>query len=93
MIGLVTYRHGLLVSEACDLRWDDIDLPKRTIIVRQPLGRPPAPPCRALELATHSARRYGAYAEAVYRARVFTPATCGGLASAVGFGRSIRYHA
>jgi integrase len=31
LIGLVVYRHGLRVSEACDLRWDDIDLPKRTI--------------------------------------------------------------
>ena len=29
LIGLLTYRHGLRVSEACDLRWDDIDLPKR----------------------------------------------------------------
>ena len=29
------YRHGLRVSEACDLRWDDIDLSKRTIIVRR----------------------------------------------------------
>ena len=35
LIGLVIYRHGLRVSEACDLRWDDIDLPKRTIIVRR----------------------------------------------------------
>jgi integrase len=26
------------VSEACDLRWDDIDLPKRTIIVRRLKG-------------------------------------------------------
>ena len=33
LIGLVIYRHGLRVSEACDLRWDDIDLRKRTIIV------------------------------------------------------------
>jgi integrase len=32
------YRHGLRVSEACDLRWDDIDLPKRTIIVRRLTG-------------------------------------------------------
>ena len=32
------YRHGLRVSEACDLRWDDIDLPKRTIIVRRLKG-------------------------------------------------------
>jgi hypothetical protein len=31
LIGLLIYRHGLRVSEACDLRWDDIDLPKRTI--------------------------------------------------------------
>jgi integrase len=28
----------LRVSEACDLRWDDIDLPKRTIIVRRLKG-------------------------------------------------------
>ena len=31
LIGLVIYRHGLRVSEACDLRWDDIDLRKRTL--------------------------------------------------------------
>ena len=30
LIGLLIYRHGLRVSEACDLRWDDIDLAKRT---------------------------------------------------------------
>jgi integrase len=30
LIGLVIYRHGLRVSEAGDLRWDDIDLRKRT---------------------------------------------------------------
>ena len=35
LIGLVIYRHGLRVSEACDLPWDDIDLRKRTIIVRR----------------------------------------------------------
>src|SRR6516165_10179404 len=38
LIGLVIYRHGLRVSEACDLRWDDIDLPKRTMIVRRLKG-------------------------------------------------------
>jgi integrase len=38
LLGLVIYRHGLRVSEACDLRWDDIDLPKRTIIVRRLKG-------------------------------------------------------
>ena len=38
LIGLLIYRHGLRVSEACDLRWDDIDLPKRTIIVRRLKG-------------------------------------------------------
>jgi type 1 fimbriae regulatory protein FimB/type 1 fimbriae regulatory protein FimE len=38
LIGLLTYRHGLRVSEACDLRWDDIDLAKRTIIVRRLKG-------------------------------------------------------
>jgi integrase len=35
LIGLLIFRHGLRVSEACDLRWDDLDLPKRTIIVRR----------------------------------------------------------
>jgi integrase len=34
LIGLLIYRNGLRVSEACDLRWDDIDLTKRTILVR-----------------------------------------------------------
>jgi site-specific recombinase XerD len=38
LIGIVIYRHGLRVSEACDLRWDDIDLTKRTIIVRRLKG-------------------------------------------------------
>ena len=41
LIGLLIYRHGLRVSEACDLRWDDISLPKRTIT-----GRPTARPIR-----------------------------------------------
>ena len=27
LIGLLIYRHGLRVSEACDLRWDDLDCP------------------------------------------------------------------
>ena len=26
LIALLIYRHGLRVSEACDLRWDDIDM-------------------------------------------------------------------
>jgi site-specific recombinase XerD len=38
LIGLLIFRHGLRVSEACDLRWDDIDLSKRTIIVRRLKG-------------------------------------------------------
>jgi integrase len=38
LIGLVIYRHGLRVSEACDLRWEDLDLPKRTITVRRLKG-------------------------------------------------------
>ena len=38
LIGLLIYRHGLRVSEACDLRWDDLDLPKRTIMVRRLKG-------------------------------------------------------
>src|SRR5262249_52267162 len=35
LIALLIYRHGLRVSEACDLRWDDIELPRRTITVRR----------------------------------------------------------
>jgi integrase len=38
LVGLIIYRQGLRVSEACDLRWDDIDLRKRTIIVRRLKG-------------------------------------------------------
>jgi site-specific recombinase XerD len=38
LIGLMIYRHGLRVSEACDIRWDDLDLPKRTIAVRRLKG-------------------------------------------------------
>jgi len=36
--GLLIYGHGLRVSEACDQRWDDIDLPKRTVVVRRLKG-------------------------------------------------------
>ena len=38
LIGLMIYRHGLRVSEACDLRWDDIDLAPRTIVIRRLKG-------------------------------------------------------
>jgi len=38
LIGLLIYRHGLRVSEACDLRWDDCDLSKRTIQIRRLKG-------------------------------------------------------
>ena len=38
LIGLIIYRHGLRVSEACDLRWDDIDLAARTIVIRRLKG-------------------------------------------------------
>jgi integrase len=37
-IGLIMFRHGLRVSECCDLRWDDIDLKASTIIVRRLKG-------------------------------------------------------
>src|SRR4029078_8608708 len=38
LIGLLIYRHGLRVSEACDLRWDDLNLAKRTTQVRRLKG-------------------------------------------------------
>jgi site-specific recombinase XerD len=38
LIGLLIYRHGLRVSEACDLRWDDLNLAKRTVIIRRLKG-------------------------------------------------------
>ncbi len=38
LVGLLIYRHGLRVSEACDLRWDDLNLAKRTIQVRRLKG-------------------------------------------------------
>jgi type 1 fimbriae regulatory protein FimB/type 1 fimbriae regulatory protein FimE len=38
LIGLLIYRHGLRVSEACELRWDDLDLAARTINVRRLKG-------------------------------------------------------
>jgi type 1 fimbriae regulatory protein FimB/type 1 fimbriae regulatory protein FimE len=38
LISLLIYRHGLRVSEACDLRWDDVSLTKRTVIVRRLKG-------------------------------------------------------
>ena len=38
LIGLMIYRHGLRVSEACDLRWDDIDFAKRQGQIRRLKG-------------------------------------------------------
>ena len=38
LIALMIFRHGLRVSEACDLRWDDLDLPKRQIMIRRLKG-------------------------------------------------------
>jgi integrase len=38
LIGLMICRHGLRVSEACDLRWDDIDLAARTVVIRRLKG-------------------------------------------------------
>jgi type 1 fimbriae regulatory protein FimB/type 1 fimbriae regulatory protein FimE len=38
LIGLLIYRHGLRVSEACDLRWDALDLSARTIVIRRLKG-------------------------------------------------------
>ena len=38
MIALVTFLHGLRVSELIDLRWDDVDLRKGTIAIRRLKG-------------------------------------------------------
>jgi integrase len=52
LIGLMIYRHGLRVSEACDLRWDDIDLAARTINIRRGTAR-----------TTLNGMRYGDFAD------------------------------
>ena len=39
MVALVTFLHGLRVSELIDLRWDDIDWRKGTIAIRRLKGR------------------------------------------------------
>jgi len=38
LIGLLIFRHGLRVTEACNLRWDDIDFAKSTVTVRRLKG-------------------------------------------------------
>jgi integrase len=38
MIGLIGYRHGLRVSEICDLQWSDVDWGKSTLLVRRLKG-------------------------------------------------------
>ena len=54
LIGLLIYRHGLRVSEACDLRGDDIDLTKRTIIIRRSGFKPELGCCVPRGYARHS---------------------------------------
>jgi type 1 fimbriae regulatory protein FimB/type 1 fimbriae regulatory protein FimE len=38
LLGLMIFRHGLRVSEAAGLRWDDIDFARREILVRRLKG-------------------------------------------------------
>src|SRR4249919_3673595 len=38
MVALVTFLHGLRVSELIDLRWDDVDFRKGTIAIRRLKG-------------------------------------------------------
>jgi integrase len=40
MMALMTFLHGLRVSELIDLRWDDIDWRKGTIQIRRLKGNP-----------------------------------------------------
>ena len=48
---LVTYRHGLRASEACELEWSQIDLDKATMHVRRvKRGEPSTHPIRGDEL-------------------------------------------
>ena len=77
LIGLLIYRHGLRVSEACDLRWDDIDLPKRTIIVRRLKGSTDSR--HYLERDEHErSATYGA----PMRPRASSPTTCSSMSAA-----------
>jgi len=48
---LVTYRHGLRASEACDLLWEQIDWNSATLHVRRVKnGKPSTHPIRGDEL-------------------------------------------
>ena len=67
MVALVTFLHGLRVSELIDLRWDDIDWRKGTIAIRRLKGidrRYPLPRTRRGHWAEATAARAGAQATA-----------------------------
>ena len=64
LIGLMIYRHGLRVSEACDLRWDDIDLAARTIVIRRLKGS------RDSKLTTSNETNSPGYADCRARGRM-----------------------
>jgi integrase len=46
---LMTYRHGLRASEACDLRWDQVDFAGAVLHVRRAKNGSPRSPSRLSE--------------------------------------------
>ena len=61
LIKLVIYRHGLRISQTCDLRWGYIDLPKRTNWCRSvpgPISVPVPGPIRPPDWPGRGRRRF-----------------------------------
>jgi integrase len=79
---LIAYRHGLRVSELCDLRWDQVDFAKATLHVRRAKsGTPSTHPLQGDE--TRALRRLQRESEAspfVFTSERGSPFTTAGFA-------------
>src|SRR5262249_22310333 len=82
---LVAYRHGLRASEACDLRWSQIDFDQARLAARRSKrGTPSTHPILGDELrALRRLRRGNAQAEFVFRSERGSPFSAAGFARLV----------